>query len=108
MAMTRRYDVAIIGAGMYGIQAARTYLEIYPDAKIAILEASASLGGAWSKGGSIPLLSAISVHTLTELVKNVFTTRYGHRIPFPSPSSLMYQLSSTQTSCIAAYSRQHI
>ncbi|KAF3920289.1 hypothetical protein AA313_de0209196 [Arthrobotrys entomopaga] len=43
------FDVIIIGAGLYGIQSARTYLEIHPKAKLAILEASEYIGGAWSK-----------------------------------------------------------
>ncbi|KAF2101063.1 FAD/NAD(P)-binding domain-containing protein [Rhizodiscina lignyota] len=47
--MATEVDVLIIGAGLYGIQAARTYLEIHPNAKLAILEASSYLGGVWSK-----------------------------------------------------------
>ncbi|RMY29540.1 hypothetical protein D0864_16984, partial [Hortaea werneckii] len=41
-------DVIIIGAGIYGIQSARTYLEIHPSANVVILEASNSIGGVWS------------------------------------------------------------
>lgn len=55
MSGTPEFDVVVIGAGIYGIQSARTYLEIHPDAKLAILEASGSIGGVWSKGRSIPL-----------------------------------------------------
>lgn len=47
-----KYDLAIIGAGIYGIQAARTYLEIHPSRRVLILEASACLGGVWSRGKS--------------------------------------------------------
>lgn len=64
--MDEVYDVIVIGAGMslirenvnvrvltertgiYGIQAARTYLEIHPDAKLVILEADEVVGGVWS------------------------------------------------------------
>ncbi|KAF2466351.1 flavin-binding monooxygenase-like protein-like protein [Lindgomyces ingoldianus] len=41
-------DMIIIGAGVYGIQAARTYLEFHPSHNIAILEADSCPGGVWS------------------------------------------------------------
>lgn len=41
-------DLIIIGAGIYGIQAARTYLELHPTHKIVILEADSKPGGVWS------------------------------------------------------------
>ena len=43
------YDVVVVGAGLYGIQAARTYLEIHPLAKVTILEADEVVGGVWSE-----------------------------------------------------------
>lgn len=43
-------DLVVIGAGIYGIQAARTYLEIHPEKKVVILEASDAVGGVWSRG----------------------------------------------------------
>ena len=49
-AESQAWDVIIIGAGIYGIQFARTYLELHPSRRIVILEASGSVGGVWSKG----------------------------------------------------------
>ncbi|TKA33371.1 hypothetical protein B0A50_00924 [Salinomyces thailandicus] len=48
VAAGQQCDLIIIGAGIYGIQAARTYLELHPTAKVNILEASSSIGGVWS------------------------------------------------------------
>ncbi|OCL13376.1 FAD/NAD(P)-binding domain-containing protein [Glonium stellatum] len=42
-------DLIIIGSGIYGIQAARTYLEVHPDDCVIILEASSCPGGVWSE-----------------------------------------------------------
>ena len=62
------YDVVIIGTGesahdalcrshesnrphvvgLYGIQAARYYLEVHPNAKLVLLEADDVIGGTWS------------------------------------------------------------
>lgn len=59
------WDVVVLGAGMahglggpliklmgtiglYGIQAARTYLDVHPGARLAILESESAVGGTWS------------------------------------------------------------
>lgn len=36
--------------GLYGIQAARTYLEVHPHSRLVIFEGSATAGGVWSQG----------------------------------------------------------
>lgn len=41
-------DLAIIGAGIYGVQAARTYLQLHPKARIVVFEAADTIGGVWS------------------------------------------------------------
>lgn len=43
------FDLAVIGAGIYGIQAARTYLEIHPNDDVVIFEADDDIGGVWSE-----------------------------------------------------------
>ncbi|KAJ4982839.1 hypothetical protein SVAN01_11659 [Stagonosporopsis vannaccii] len=47
-------DLLIIGAGIYGIQAARTYLSVHPTHNILVLEADAAIGGVWSKNRIYP------------------------------------------------------
>ncbi|KAI1323179.1 flavin-binding monooxygenase-like family protein [Xylariaceae sp. FL0255] len=51
-------DVAIIGAGFYGLKAAQTYLKLDPDAKLAIFERDNSVGGTWSRDRIYPNLVA--------------------------------------------------
>lgn len=46
-------DLAVIGAGLYGIQAARTYLELHPTDNVVVFEASGDVGGVWSTGETI-------------------------------------------------------
>jgi dimethylaniline monooxygenase (N-oxide forming) len=41
--------VIILGAGFYGLSAARTYLRIRPDIHLTIIDADSSVGGVWSK-----------------------------------------------------------
>ncbi|GAB7358746.1 hypothetical protein MBLNU230_g3975t1 [Neophaeotheca triangularis] len=42
-------DLIIIGAGLYGLSFARTYLSLHPDREILILEASTHIGGVWAR-----------------------------------------------------------
>lgn len=46
----QEFDLAVIGAGIYGIQAARTYLELHQNDKVIVFEASGDVGGVWSSG----------------------------------------------------------
>jgi thioredoxin reductase len=46
---SKSFDLVIIGAGIYGIQVARTYLELHPTKHIIVVEASESTGGVWSR-----------------------------------------------------------
>jgi len=57
-------DVAIIGAGWYGLTAARTYLRLEPDTKLTIIESANSVGGVWSKDRIYPNLVAQVKHGL--------------------------------------------
>ncbi|KAH9905693.1 hypothetical protein F4778DRAFT_675358 [Xylariomycetidae sp. FL2044] len=41
-------DLVIIGAGLYGIQAAKTYIQLHPERKLILLDAGKSIGGTWS------------------------------------------------------------
>lgn len=50
MSSQKSYDLAVIGAGIYGIQAARTYLQIHPNDKVIVFETSGEVGGVWSTG----------------------------------------------------------
>ncbi|KAK2772277.1 cofactor FMO1 FAD enzyme [Colletotrichum kahawae] len=51
-------DVAIIGAGWYGLAAARTYLKLQPRVKILIIDSDKTVGGVWSKERLYPNLVA--------------------------------------------------
>ncbi|KAL8657116.1 MAG: hypothetical protein Q9226_002231 [Calogaya cf. arnoldii] len=44
-----RFDVAVIGAGISGIAAAKFYLDIHPNCKLILLEKDASVGGVWNQ-----------------------------------------------------------
>ena len=48
-AYSESFDLVIIGAGIYGIQAARTYLELHPTKRVIVVESGNTFGGVWSQ-----------------------------------------------------------
>ncbi|OQO07589.1 hypothetical protein B0A48_07286 [Cryoendolithus antarcticus] len=54
MADEKSYDLIVVGAGIYGLCAASTYLSLYPHANVRILEAGSDVGGVWSTERSYP------------------------------------------------------
>ena len=103
MSSAREFDVLVIGAGMYGIQSAKTYLEVHPNAKLAILEASESIGGTWRKGKYTLARSPISVNLLTQRLQTEYTTHCGHRIAILSQNSPTHHSSSNPKTYFAAF-----
>ncbi|KAI0152904.1 hypothetical protein GGR57DRAFT_161894 [Xylariaceae sp. FL1272] len=58
MGSTSQFDVVIIGAGWYGLVAARTYLRLEPSTKLLIIDSDNTVGGVWSKDRLYPNLVA--------------------------------------------------
>ncbi|TVY18280.1 FAD-dependent monooxygenase DEP4 [Lachnellula arida] len=58
------FDVVIIGAGWYGLVAAKTYLKLRPKTRLKIIDADNTVGGVWSKERLYPNLVAQVKHGL--------------------------------------------
>ncbi|KAI0384274.1 hypothetical protein F5Y04DRAFT_293560 [Hypomontagnella monticulosa] len=54
----QKFDVVIIGAGWYGLTAARTYLRLRPGTNLLVVDAESSVGGVWCKERLYPNLVA--------------------------------------------------
>ncbi|KAF2212814.1 hypothetical protein CERZMDRAFT_40830 [Cercospora zeae-maydis SCOH1-5] len=52
------YDVVVIGAGWFGLSAAKTYIQTHPGARALILESASSFGGTWSNDRLYPGLKS--------------------------------------------------
>jgi cation diffusion facilitator CzcD-associated flavoprotein CzcO len=52
--------VIIVGAGLFGLAAAKTYLEVNPNIDLTILDSDSSVGGTWSSSRVYPELTADS------------------------------------------------
>ncbi|KAB8272541.1 putative dimethylaniline monooxygenase [Aspergillus minisclerotigenes] len=53
---TELLDVAIVGAGWFGLKAARTYLDLEPNTNLAVFDGDNCVGGVWSKERIYPTL----------------------------------------------------
>ncbi|SCO54756.1 related to dimethylaniline monooxygenase [Fusarium fujikuroi] len=56
--MTKSYDVVVVGAGWFGLAAAKAIRQISPHANLAVLESAESCGGTWSKNRLYPGLKS--------------------------------------------------
>ncbi|KAH6979086.1 hypothetical protein EDB82DRAFT_448692 [Fusarium venenatum] len=56
--MTESYDIVVVGAGWFGLAAAKAIHQILPSASLAILESAESCGGTWSKNRLYPGLKS--------------------------------------------------
>ncbi|CAG8060676.1 unnamed protein product [Penicillium olsonii] len=60
------YDLIVVGAGWCGLVAAKTYLQVCPDAQVLIVDGDSSIGGTWSEERLYPHLVAEAHHGLFE------------------------------------------
>ncbi|KAL8674460.1 MAG: hypothetical protein Q9168_001125 [Polycauliona sp. 1 TL-2023] len=51
---TSHYDVIIVGCGLQGLVAAKTYLALSPDTSLLILDSNLTVGGVWAKENIYP------------------------------------------------------
>ncbi|KAK0637030.1 hypothetical protein B0T17DRAFT_484255 [Bombardia bombarda] len=47
--MAEALDLVVVGAGMYGLAAAKAFRQLNPEKSLAILDGASSLGGVWRK-----------------------------------------------------------
>ncbi|PBP19947.1 flavin-binding monooxygenase-like protein [Diplocarpon rosae] len=51
-------DLVVVGAGWFGLAAAKTHLQVHPSTKMIVLEAESSVGGVWGNGRLYPTLKS--------------------------------------------------
>jgi len=54
LTMDSHYNVVIIGAGLQGLAAAKTYLQIEPSSSLLIIDSNRTVGGVWAKENLYP------------------------------------------------------
>lgn len=52
--MNSHFDVVVVGAGLQGLAAAKTYLQVEPTAGLLIIDSNRTVGGVWAKENLYP------------------------------------------------------
>ncbi|KAK8178060.1 hypothetical protein IWX90DRAFT_41196 [Phyllosticta citrichinensis] len=86
MDSAERVDMVIVGAGFHGLAMARTYLSVYPEASLIILEAGTFIGGVWARDRLYPHLKTNSVMGYFEfsdfpMTPQIYGVPLGNHIP---------------------------
>ncbi|KAH7027965.1 putative dimethylaniline monooxygenase [Microdochium trichocladiopsis] len=86
MAATESYHVIVVGAGWYGLAAAKSYLAAHPDHRVLVIEAERTVGGTWSEDRLYPGLKSNNLWGSYEypdfpMSQEVYGVGYGQHIP---------------------------
>ncbi|KAH7000410.1 putative dimethylaniline monooxygenase [Ilyonectria destructans] len=84
--MTTNYDLIVVGAGWFGLAAARTYLELHPGVKLLVIDSASSIGGTWSNDRLYPGLKSNNFFGSYEypdfpMDEDVYGVKSGEHIP---------------------------
>ncbi|KAK5954136.1 hypothetical protein OHC33_004708 [Knufia fluminis] len=84
--MSTDYDLVVVGAGWFGLAAAKVYLELHPIENILVLESSGTCGGTWAENRIYPGLKSNNLHGTYEypdfpMDPEVYRVRPGEHIP---------------------------
>ncbi|KAI0741096.1 hypothetical protein C8Q76DRAFT_641793 [Earliella scabrosa] len=79
-------DLVVIGAGWYGLAAARTYIQLHSSERVAVLESAATLGGTWAQERLYPQLKSNNMlgtyeYSDFEMDEVTFGIKPGQHIP---------------------------
>ncbi|KAF3760697.1 hypothetical protein M406DRAFT_63876 [Cryphonectria parasitica EP155] len=80
------YDMIVVGAGWFGLAAARAYIETHPHERIAVLESAESCGGTWSEARLYPGLKSNNMIGSYEypdfpMSEDIYGVKQGGHIP---------------------------
>ncbi|RDW71020.1 hypothetical protein BP6252_07583 [Coleophoma cylindrospora] len=79
-------DLVVVGAGWFGLAAAKTYIDLHPDENVIIVEAAATIGGVWAENRLYPGLRSNNLKGTYEysdfpMDEARFGVRHGQHIP---------------------------
>ncbi|KAJ4151182.1 hypothetical protein LMH87_011897 [Akanthomyces muscarius] len=90
--MGEAYDIVVVGAGWFGLAAAKAASQLMPDETLAVLESAESCGGTWSRNRLYPgLKSNNMVGTYEHPDFPMTEARYGVRPDTHIPGAVLHQ-----------------
>ena len=84
--MTKEYDLVVVGAGWFGLSAAKSYIQFHPEENVLVLDAAGSIGGTWSEDRLYPGLKSNNLYGSYEypdfrMSESVYGVKEGQHIP---------------------------
>ncbi|EMD88352.1 hypothetical protein COCC4DRAFT_149910 [Bipolaris maydis ATCC 48331] len=84
--MAAEHDLVVVGAGWFGLAAAKSYIELHPGESIVVLDGSSSFGGTWSADRLYPGLKSNNLYGSYEypdfpMLQSVYGVKEGQHIP---------------------------
>ncbi|KAK5011750.1 hypothetical protein LTR60_004707, partial [Cryomyces antarcticus] len=81
-------DIVVIGAGWYGLAAAKTFIELNPEVNLIVLDGSPTVGGVWSEHRLYPGLKSNNMKGKLEysdfpMDEAIYRVKHGEHIPGP-------------------------
>ena len=89
--MDSRYDVIVIGAGLQGLAAAKTYLQIEPSVSLLIIDSNETVGGVWAKENIYPGLRSNNLLGTYEYTDFPMTEEFGIKREEHIPGETVYE-----------------
>ncbi|KXT12914.1 hypothetical protein AC579_10457 [Pseudocercospora musae] len=85
-------DVIVVGAGIGGLCAAKTYLELSPGADVTVLESRPTLGGVWAEQNLYEGLCTNNLYGTYEYSDfPMYAEKYGLKKDMHIPGEVMYR-----------------
>ncbi|ETN47143.1 uncharacterized protein HMPREF1541_01334 [Cyphellophora europaea CBS 101466] len=84
--MAEDWDLVVVGAGWFGLAAAKVYHELHPEECLLVTEAENSCGGTWGAGRIYPGLKSNNLYGTYEypdmpMNEAIYGVKFGEHIP---------------------------
>ena len=89
--MNSHYDVVIIGAGLQGLAAAKTYLQVEPSASLLIIDSNETVGGVWAKENLYPGFRSNNLLGTYEYTDFPMTENFGVKRDEHIPGKVVFE-----------------
>ncbi|EUC28748.1 hypothetical protein COCCADRAFT_8915 [Bipolaris zeicola 26-R-13] len=84
--MGAEHDLVVVGAGWFGLAAAKSYIELHPGESVLVVDGASSFGGTWSADRLYPGLKSNNLYGSYEypdfpMLESVYGVKEGQHIP---------------------------
>ncbi|KAH7141722.1 putative dimethylaniline monooxygenase [Dactylonectria macrodidyma] len=105
--MSKTYDLIVVGAGWFGLAAAKTYIELHPNERVLVIEAANTCGGTWSEDRLYPGLKSNNMCGSYEYPDFPMDESYGVKYGDHIPAATLHQYLTDFAKRFGVFERTH-